>query len=109
MITIFSSIVGGGITLAGVAWTINNGLKTKKEDQLGQEKVKKLGFKPYFSAKRIIDTRRKINHIIDLYNGRDGYMIDYFFVTQLVTEWRIKCRSKASRKSLILFAITAEV
>lgn len=83
LVTIFSSIVGGGITLAGVAWTINNGLKTRKEDQLEVEKVKKLEFKPYFSAKRIIDTKRRINHIIDLYNGIDGYLIDYFYVTKL--------------------------
>lgn len=49
-ITIYSCLVGGLITLCGVAWTIKNQEKIREED-VANEKIKEnLKYKPYFSG-----------------------------------------------------------
>ena len=83
LISVFSAIIGGGITLIGVAWTIRNEAKERKEDQIEYNNVKKLEYKPYFSVKRIVDTGRKRHHIIDLNNPKYGYILDFFFVNKI--------------------------
>lgn len=53
LISIFSAVIGGGITLAGVAWTIKHEREEKRKDEV--EKAK-----PYFTFNMLYDEPKNI-------------------------------------------------
>lgn len=53
LISIFSAIVGGGVTLAGIAWTIKNGKDEKKKEEIDKAM-------PYFTFNVLYESPQNI-------------------------------------------------
>lgn len=49
-ITIYSCLIGGIVTLCGVAWTIKNQEKIREEEKIKLQKKDRLKYKPYFNG-----------------------------------------------------------
>lgn len=84
LITMFSAIVGGSVTLAGVAWTVRDNERSRRQDFNDREISRKLEYKPYFYGKRLAEVDvRSWKHSIFINDGTKSFCRDKLLVTNI--------------------------
>ena len=81
LITIYASVLGGGLTLLGVLMEMKHQDKTRKEEKIEQEKEKLLEYKPWFTAYsnsfiKDVDRDSVRCYIFDNYEYKNLYLIN---------------------------------